>query len=42
VQLGQELDLIDFDAAAKVSGTKFYYLKIVNFIVRKLKKAQTV
>lgn len=27
VQLGQELDLIDFDAAAKVSGTKFYYLK---------------
>jgi seryl-tRNA synthetase len=27
VQLGQELDLIDFDAATRVSGTKFYYLK---------------
>ncbi len=27
VQLGQELDLIDFDAATKVSGNKFYYLK---------------
>jgi seryl-tRNA synthetase len=27
VQLGQDLDLIDFDAATKVSGTKFYYLK---------------
>ena len=27
VQLGQELDIIDFDAATKVSGTKFYYLK---------------
>lgn len=27
VQLGQELDLIDFDAATKVSGPKFYYLK---------------
>ena len=27
VQLGQELDLIDFDKATKVSGSKFYYLK---------------
>jgi seryl-tRNA synthetase len=27
VQLGQELDIIDFDAATRVSGTKFYYLK---------------
>lgn len=27
VEIGQELDLIDFDTAAKVSGTKFYYLK---------------
>ncbi|MCQ2982802.1 MAG: serine--tRNA ligase [Treponemataceae bacterium] len=27
VQLGQELDLIDFDEATKVSGPKFYYLK---------------
>jgi seryl-tRNA synthetase len=27
VQLGQDLDLIDFDAGTKVSGTKFYYLK---------------
>uniref|UniRef100_A0A7N0UKC6 serine--tRNA ligase n=1 Tax=Kalanchoe fedtschenkoi TaxID=63787 RepID=A0A7N0UKC6_KALFE len=27
VQLGKDLDLIDFDAAAKVSGSKFYYLK---------------
>lgn len=27
VQLGQELDLVDFDAATRVSGTKFYYLK---------------
>ncbi len=27
VQLGQELDIIDFDAGTKVSGTKFYYLK---------------
>lgn len=27
VDLGQELDLFDFDAAAEVSGTKFYYLK---------------
>ncbi|CAM8885353.1 unnamed protein product [Rhodiola kirilowii] len=27
VQLGKELDLIDFDTAAKVSGSKFYYLK---------------
>ncbi|MDR0670265.1 MAG: serine--tRNA ligase [Treponema sp.] len=26
-RLGQELDIIDFDAGAKVSGTKFYYLK---------------
>jgi seryl-tRNA synthetase len=27
VQLGQDLDLIDFDTATRVSGTKFYYLK---------------
>ncbi|MDR2447538.1 MAG: serine--tRNA ligase [Treponema sp.] len=27
VQLGQELDIIDFESAAKVSGVKFYYLK---------------
>jgi seryl-tRNA synthetase len=27
VTLGQELDIIDFDTATKVSGTKFYYLK---------------
>jgi len=27
VQLGQEMDIIDFDTATKVSGTKFYYLK---------------
>jgi seryl-tRNA synthetase len=27
VQLGQELDIIDFDSATKVSGIKFYYLK---------------
>jgi seryl-tRNA synthetase len=27
VALGQSLDIIDFDAGAKVSGTKFYYLK---------------
>ncbi len=27
VQLGQELDIIDFDAGTRVSGTKFYYLK---------------
>ncbi|MDR2403317.1 MAG: serine--tRNA ligase [Spirochaetaceae bacterium] len=27
VQLGQSLDIIDFDSATKVSGTKFYYLK---------------
>nr|XP_043615155.1 serine--tRNA ligase, chloroplastic/mitochondrial isoform X2 [Erigeron canadensis] len=27
VQLGKELDLFDFDAAAEVSGSKFYYLK---------------
>ena len=27
VQLGQDLDIIDFDAATRVSGTKFYYLK---------------
>jgi seryl-tRNA synthetase len=27
VQLGQRLDIIDFDSATKVSGTKFYYLK---------------
>ncbi|KAK4708365.1 hypothetical protein R3W88_029290 [Solanum pinnatisectum] len=27
VQLGKELDMFDFDAAAEVSGSKFYYLK---------------
>ncbi|KAK6775633.1 hypothetical protein RDI58_026634 [Solanum bulbocastanum] len=27
VQLGKELDLFDFDAAAEVNGSKFYYLK---------------
>ncbi|HUZ18126.1 MAG TPA: serine--tRNA ligase [Spirochaetia bacterium] len=27
VQLAQSLDLIDFDAGTRVSGTKFYYLK---------------
>jgi seryl-tRNA synthetase len=27
VQLGQDLDIIDFDNATKVSGVKFYYLK---------------
>jgi seryl-tRNA synthetase len=27
IVLGQELDIIDFDTATKVSGAKFYYLK---------------
>jgi seryl-tRNA synthetase len=27
VQLGEKLDIIDFDAGTRVSGTKFYYLK---------------
>jgi seryl-tRNA synthetase len=27
VKLGQDLDIIDFDTATKVSGVKFYYLK---------------
>jgi seryl-tRNA synthetase len=27
VKLGQDLDIIDFDSATRVSGTKFYYLK---------------
>jgi len=27
VELGKKLDLIDFDAAARVTGQKFYYLK---------------
>ncbi|GHU52801.1 serine--tRNA ligase [Spirochaetia bacterium] len=27
VKLGQDLDIIDFEAGTKVSGTKFYYLK---------------
>jgi seryl-tRNA synthetase len=27
VKLGRDLDIIDFDSATKVSGTKFYYLK---------------
>ena len=26
VQLGAELDILDFDTATRVSGTKFYYL----------------
>ncbi|MDR1956199.1 MAG: serine--tRNA ligase, partial [Treponema sp.] len=27
IQLGQDLDIIDFDAGTAVAGTKFYYLK---------------
>ncbi|CAK9149048.1 unnamed protein product [Ilex paraguariensis] len=27
VQLGKELDLFDFDSAAEISGSKFYYMK---------------
>lgn len=27
VQLGEDLDILDFDAGAKVSGQKFYYIK---------------
>jgi seryl-tRNA synthetase len=27
VKLGQDLDIIDFDAGTKVSGTKFYFIK---------------
>ena len=27
VQLGEELDILDFDSGAKVSGQKFYYIK---------------
>jgi len=27
VKIGQDLDIVDFDSATKVSGTKFYYLK---------------
>ncbi len=27
IEIGRNLDIIDFDAATKVSGTKFYYLK---------------
>lgn len=27
IELGQALDLVDFDAGTKVSGTKFYFLK---------------
>ena len=27
VQLGEELDILDFDKGAKVSGQKFYYIK---------------
>jgi seryl-tRNA synthetase len=27
VEIGQNLDLIDFETAARISGTKFYYLK---------------
>jgi seryl-tRNA synthetase len=27
VQLGEKLDLIEFERATKVAGSKFYYLK---------------
>lgn len=27
VQLGEQLDLVDFEAGSKVSGSKFYFLK---------------
>ena len=27
VQLGEELDILDFDSGAKVAGQKFYYIK---------------
>lgn len=45
VELGKELDLLDFDRASKVAGSKFYFLKnqLVNlqlaletFVIRKL------
>ncbi len=45
IELGKELDLIDFDRASKVAGSKFYFLKneLVNlelaletFVIRKL------
>ncbi len=47
VQLAQSLDLVDFDAATKVSGNKFYYLKneavfleqaLVMYAMNKLRK----
>ena len=47
VQLAQALDLVDFDAATKVSGNKFYYLKneavfleqaLVMYAMNKLRK----
>ena len=45
VQLGQELDCVDFDTAAEVSGSKFVYLKraaallelaLVNYAMQKV------
>ena len=48
VELGQLLDVVDFDTATRVSGTKFYYLKnegvilelaLVRFALDKLKEA---
>ena len=45
LQLGQELDCIDFDTAAEVSGSKFVYLKraaallelaLVNYAMQKV------
>ena len=48
VELGQRLDIVDFDTATRVSGTKFYYLKnegvilelaLVRFALDKLKQA---
>lgn len=45
LQLGQELDCIDFDSAAEVSGSKFVYLKraaallelaLVNYAMQKV------
>ncbi len=34
VQLGEELDILDFDKGAKVSGQKFYYIKNQAVIVQ--------
>lgn len=48
LQLGEELDLIDFEAGALVAGTKFYYLKreaallelaLVNFTMQRVAAA---